>query len=113
MKKELISFVLLSPLPERGGWGNGYVALPKGHPCYGMDYDAIHDKYSINVNGGLTFSSDEIPGQPTETKGMWILGFDTLHSHDTPERWPTPEIVLEEADNLKAQLIKIGKRAKK
>lgn len=102
--KKLIAFVLESPLPGRGGWGNGYVAVPKDHPVYRMDYDAIHDKYKISVNGGLTFSAMDIIGQPEETKGMWIVGFDTLHSHDTPVMWPNSESVMLEANNLKSQL---------
>lgn len=111
--KKLIAFVLESPLPGRGGWGNGYVAVPKGHPVYEMDYDAIHDKYKISVNGGLTFSAMDIIGQPEETKGMWIVGFDTLHSHDTPEMWPNSESVMAEANDLKSQLEAISNPAVK
>jgi len=112
--KKLISFTLTSPLPGRGGWGNGYVAIPKSHPCFGMDYDAIHNKYkSIDVNGGLTFADDYIPGQPEETKGMWIVGFDTLHYGDTPQKWPSQQSVLAEALILEKQLTIIAKRSKR
>jgi hypothetical protein len=112
--KTLITFALLSPLPGRGGWGNGYVAIPKGHPCFGMDYDAIHKKYrSISVNGGLTFADPKITGQPKETVGFWIVGFDTLHFNDTPLKWPDKNSILQEANELKKQLVNIGNRAKK
>lgn len=107
-QKELIAFVLPSPVPGMGGWGNGYVAIPEGHPCYEMGYDEIHDKFNISVNGGLTFAGTfnnpklEIP---KEVEGMWIVGFDTLHYGDTPERWPNEESVMKEAERLKQQLL--------
>ncbi|MDW0189352.1 MAG: hypothetical protein QOA70_06845 [Nitrososphaeraceae archaeon] len=107
---ELISFALLSPLSGRGGWGNGYVAIPQGHPCFGMDYDTIHENYSIDVNGGLTFSAEDIQGQPESTKGMWIVGFDTLHYGDTPSRWPNKESVMAEANSLLQQLNEINQK---
>jgi len=37
---------------------NGYVALPKGHPCYGKGYDNI----DVEVHGGLTFSERLLVG---------------------------------------------------
>lgn len=101
---KLIPFVLPSHLPGMGGWGNGYVAIPEGHPCNGMDYDAIHEKYDVDVSGGLTFASSNIKGQPEETKGMWIIGFDTLHFGDDMARWPNEESVLSEAKRLMEQL---------
>ena len=100
----LIPFVVATHAPGMGGWGNGYVALPKEHPCFGMDYDAIHEKYDIDVNGGLTFASQAHLNQPAETIGMWIIGFDTLHCDDTMEQWPSAESVLAEANRLKQQL---------
>lgn len=63
MNNKLIAFVIPSHLPGMGGWGNGYVAIPEGHPCFGKDYDQIYDEYNINVHGGLTFS-DYSPGNP-------------------------------------------------
>ncbi len=107
MENKLIAFVLPSPLPGRGGWGNGYVAIPKSHPCFGIDYDNIND---IEINGGLTFASNDIPGQPKETEGMWIVGFDTLHYGDTPERWPDENSVMIEANYLKSQLEAMTKK---
>lgn len=52
---------------EGGGYASGrgmylsvlcYVALPKGHPCIGKDYDDL----DVDVNGGLTFGNDNVFG---------------------------------------------------
>lgn len=54
----------------------GYVALPKGHPCYGKDYDDI----GVEVHGGLTFARE---GDGKDwAKGYWWLGFDCAHAWD-------------------------------
>ena len=90
------------------GWGNGYVAIPKGHPLHGIDYDKIHDLIpDLTVNGGLTFSDnadnlnwDELP---EKSEGSWVVGFDTLHIYDTLDKW-SKEAVMEEAERLKNQL---------
>lgn len=112
METNLIAFVLPTHLPGMGGWGNGYVAISKGHPCYEMDYDSIHSKYrSVDCHGGLTFAAHDIRNQPEETKGMWIVGFDTLHYGDTISRWPDEATVMAEANKLKMQLQKIGQRS--
>lgn len=97
------------------GWGNGYVCLPKGHPCYGMDYDTIHDKYNIDVNGGLTFacaakeltSADHWNGIPEDCKDSWVVGFDTAHYGNDPEKWPK-RMVEFEAKNLAKQFEEIA-----
>lgn len=101
---KLISFVKRTHLPGQGGWGNGYVAVPKGHPCYGMDYDNIHSTYDIDVHGGITWSNNHIQDQPAETIGMWILGFDTLHFGDDESKWPDGDAVMRETDRFKEQL---------
>jgi hypothetical protein len=74
------------------GWGNGYVAIPEGHPWFGKDYDSIEQ---VEINGGLTFS-DMI-------NGMWVIGFDTAHYGDTMTRWPK-EAVEQEANDLLLQV---------
>lgn len=106
---KLISFAIPSPLPGMGGWGNGYVAIPKDHPCFGMSYDDIHDKYNIRVHGNLTFSdtSDHVKPNsfPKSVKEMWIIGFDTLHYNDDYEKWPDEASIIAEAEKLKKQLI--------
>jgi len=91
------------------GWGNGYVAIPKGHSLYGKDYNEIHDLIpSLDVNGGLTFSdtsdlfkSDDLPN---DIEGHWVVGFDTSHSWDTLKMW-SRERVIEETERLKSQLL--------
>lgn len=102
---ELFSFVIPSPLPGHGGWGNGYVAIPEEHPYYGKHYTDVDN---IDINGGLTYSSPYMAGRdPLEADGMWIFGFDTLHPFDTRQRWPTHDSVLKEANELKRQLMDV------
>ena len=102
----LIHFVKEMPpyvWPMDKGWGNGYVALPKSHQFFGLDYDIINQH--IDVHGGLTFSDEAIYGQPEQTKGMWIVGFDTSHWGDG-KLFPDKESVLKETLRLKEQLEK-------
>lgn len=79
------------------GWGNGYVALPKGHPWYGMDYNEI----PVDIHGGLTFS--QLASNWAEDHDFdpesWVIGFDTAHYGDNITVWPK-ERVEEEAINL-------------
>ena len=86
-KVKIIPFVLenihLRSINLYGGWGNGYVAISKNHPHFGKHY---HDLNNIHVHGGLTFSGGSIHGQPPNTKGMWIFGFNTHHYPDTLQR---------------------------
>jgi hypothetical protein len=89
------------------GWGNGYVCLPEGHPCFGMHYGDIHDLYEINVNGGLTFSehSDQLQDWEEVPEGKWwVVGFDTAHSWDNLDSWLGPSSVAIEAESLRDQL---------
>ena len=83
------------------GWGNGYVNIPKGHPWYGKHYDNIRCGY---IHGGLTYSEQE--GE------FWVIGFDTAHIGDTPERWPKYK-VYEEAMKLKKKADAAMKRKNK
>lgn len=126
-KYNLIAFVLPTHLPGMGGWGNGYVALPRNHPYFKKYYNSIDPciytttlwhrflvwvgikkQYRpLEVHGGLTFSESSIVGQPKETEGMWILGFDTLHWNDTPEKWPDEASVMVETQNLLNQLMQL------
>lgn len=51
----------------------GYVALPKGHPLFGKDWDRCYDiAPDLEVDGGITFANG--------TDDMWILGWDAAHS---------------------------------
>src|ERR1043165_3488178 len=97
----------------KSGWGNGYVVIPKDHPLYGKDYDAV----DLDVHGGITFAEKvnehllenwgqhpECEGKLTrEDIGKWVFGFDTAHYGDDLETWPY-ERVLEETSKLYSQL---------
>jgi hypothetical protein len=91
------------------GWGNGYVALPRRHPYFGLGYDEINEKLEHYVHGGLTFSksSDDIQDweQVAGMSDMWIIGWDTAHWRDTIEEWPR-ERVLKENQILSVYLVK-------
>ena len=51
---------------------NGYVSVPNGHPCHGMDYNDVNDL--VSVHGGLTYSEK----LDRDKK----FGFDTGHAGD-------------------------------
>lgn len=92
------------------GWGNGYVALPRRHPYFGLGYDEINDKIGRFVHGGLTFSknSDNIKEweEVEDMEDMWVVGWDTAHYGDTKDNWPK-ERVLEENETLSIVLVKV------
>jgi hypothetical protein len=85
-------------LDGRRGEANGYVALPKGHPWYEMDYADI----PCDVHGGLTFA------QPCNIfeSDYWMIGFDTAHCDDTKEMWPIFR-VFNEAKRLWDQVMEV------
>ena len=99
------------------GYGNGYVAVPPGHPLHGLDYDAV----DVDVHGGLTLANgtefiyenpmikrediEFLDGEVPE--GYWIFGFDTCHAFDSLESWPR-ERVIEETMRLKNTLERLG-----
>ena len=62
------------------GLANGYVAIPKGHPWYGMQYNDI----PCDIHGGLTFSRS----CNIFDSEYWMIGFDTAHLGDNPHVWP-------------------------
>lgn len=76
------------------GWGNGYVALPKGHKYYGMDYDHIMDIV------------DDLPEELTYAKqegDFWVVGWDSCHSHQNQYNYPL-QVVMEQTRKLQAKL---------
>lgn len=88
------------------GWGNGYVLIPKEHPCYGVHYSDI----LVDIHGGLTWSAPlsedwvrDVPDLTSADVGMWCVGFDTAHYEDTLLRWPQ-EAVEAETQRLCKQL---------
>ena len=56
----------------------GYVRVPPGHPCHGMDYDSV----VVDVHGGLTFGSADVDCDADGADGSWWFGFDCCHNHD-------------------------------
>ena len=97
------------------GWGNGYVAIPRTHPLFGVGYSNYNLDF-IEIHGGLTFSrgaeelknSDWEPHLSAEVKNnlkdYWVVGFDTCHCDDTQYNWPK-ELVEAETESLKQQII--------
>ena len=66
------------------GYACGYVGVPPEHPWHGKDYSDYANFPDIKVHGGITWASDELPGEdiiPLVGK-YWWLGFDTNHSRD-------------------------------
>lgn len=100
------------------GYANGYVAIPKEHPLYGISYDDV----DIDVHGGLTFAEksevvndlfdknkteyleSELPnGYWVLGIGYWVFGFDTMHFMDNLDNCPR-EWCIAETNRLKQQL---------
>ena len=93
-----------------GGFANGYVVIPQGHPLWGLDYNSELIE-GLNVHGGITFSEkvDEdmvnhvLWGKDLDEEdlGSWVIGFDTRHTGDTLERWPQVKVEKEVIKLLK------------
>jgi len=72
----------------RRSWGLGmwcgYVGVPPGHPAYGLDYQAVHDRWpDLEVHGGLTYRAAEADaGFLSEQRDVWWFGFDCAHAWD-------------------------------
>ena len=74
-----------------GAWC-GYVGVPEGHRCFGMEYDKADGEFAIDVHGGLTYADFCDPREnehgichvagPGEPDHVWWLGFDTAHAFD-------------------------------
>jgi len=70
-----------------GGFLNGYVAMPPGHPLHGKHYDE-EGFYKLHVHGGITYAGDifknspELRPHPLVLPDSWWVGFDTGHSFD-------------------------------
>lgn len=95
------------------GWGNGYVAVPKEHPLYGVDYNDV-DSDKITIHGGLTYSKNHIPEDveaftelldniPDTLTKFWVLGFDTMHYMDNQQNC-NKGYVIQQTLLLKQQL---------
>jgi len=92
-----------------GGWGNGYVALPRRHPYFGLGYGEINKKLEHHAHVNLTFSknSDDIIGweEVADMEDMWVVGWDTVW-FGTENIW-TKERVLKENQILSIHLAKV------
>lgn len=83
--------------PSIGVWC-GYVALPEGHPAFGLDiWDSTFD-----VHGGVTFSNDSLPNETKD--GLWWIGFDTGHAGDLGDSYKDVTYVVQETNRLADQL---------
>ena len=58
---------------ETGGYGNGYIDIPKGNFLYGLHYDKITELLS-NERFSLTYSNKH--------NGYWRVGFNTWSGSD-------------------------------
>lgn len=94
-----------------GGYGNGYVVIPKDHPfvLYYQEWD--QSDFILNVHGGVTYFSKAekcnfVPSNIYLSKEDYIVGFDTYHYTDTIENC-SESMVLVETLFLKLQLLEI------
>lgn len=100
---------------RNGGFANGYVVIPEGHPLWGLDYNS-EEIEGLNVHGGITFSqkADEkminhiLWGKDLEEEdlGSWVIGFDTRHTGDTLKFW-TKKRCEQEVVKLMGQVKKL------
>ncbi len=109
--KDLLYFTVENTWLTRGGfikfgWGNGYVAVPKGHPLFGLSYYDI----DVDVHGGITFADSGMNNAlfpDWVDDSYWVFGFDTAHASDNLEKWSESN-VLEETIRFKKLLEKIS-----
>ena len=82
------------------GWGNGYVAIPKGHKLHGMHYDDISNEIDY-TELPLTFSGggDLFEWAPDDS---WVVGFDTVHSFN--DESDDMAYVADQTDKLRASI---------
>ena len=109
-------------IPDRCGWWNGYVAIPKYHPYYWIDYRTLDDEIiaftNFFVHWGLTFASHLSKLSPeyiqqyidqnawaTAEDDVWIIWFDTVHPWDNKKEW-TKDAVADHTIELKKAVTK-------
>lgn len=83
------------------GTHNGYIAVPREHPWFEVDYSDIDN---VQVHGGLTYSGRGLMPEDLQDlcEDYWVLGFDTCHLDDNSIN-QDEEYVLEELESLKKQ----------
>lgn len=121
----VIAFLMMNPYHhkyDRGGKYNGYVAFDKELPLSllgGADFEDDDSlDYKVHVHGGITFDGQmsdmldcpiipltSIP-EPSALKNLRVIGFDTLHCHDSKKYW-TLERTKEETLDLMEQINKL------
>lgn len=104
INKESKSYLFLNEFfNERAGWGNGYVAVNKGHPWYKKHYHEVNLDNNLHVHMGFTYSQKH--GK------YWVLGFDTAHCNDDIKKWPKRQVLkhTKEIAEYAKKLIKHGK----
>jgi hypothetical protein len=63
------------------GFLNGYVAVPRGHPLFGKDYDdPVVSRFQ--VHGGITFAGYLAGYMLSDKDDLWWFGFDGAHAGD-------------------------------
>lgn len=79
-----------------------YIEIPKEHKYFNKNYEEIEE---IEVNGGLTFSSNKLHISETEKLEGWFIGWDYAHYGDymnlgtyecEGKKWTTKEILEED-----------------
>lgn len=102
----------------------GYVAIPLEHPMAGHKANFIgegHPFAELQVHGGITWSEPHFPAYAPDAdvslEGLWVLGFDCLHSGDKVPglgmdgEYRTVEFVKNELAQLAKQLAEIDRVA--
>lgn len=101
----------------------GYVGVPRGHPCYGIDYDHV----DVDVHGGLTFANHCQEGAeergichkvgPGEPDDVWWLGFDCSHAGDfypmancLPISWSYPDANYKDLAYVEAEVGRLAEQ---
>lgn len=91
---------------EIGGWGNGYIAIPKSSTWHGVNYDQI----PVDTHGGLTWSSlakDMLHVIPDDIEpDAWVIGFHTYRSSDAHAGMGTVSL---ETDMLLTKMAELNK----
>lgn len=61
-------------------------------------------EFQVRVHGGLTYTSQKLPGCPDG----WWFGFDCAHADDSPDDW-TEQRVVDETERLAEQLAAVAR----
>ena len=112
-----------------GGYLNGYVSIPEGHPYSGKDLDEMnidcHEGLTFSKDGWIGFdcahSQDYVPStEHLKKTASWMQEYrdrekelkDKFDMHDSPifhNSYKNIEFVIGECKSIAEQLIEIGK----